>query len=80
MIFLLMPETKQHTLEDLDYICWYHQTLSSIMPLTINPVNVSTIRFARYQIATIPYLARYCVHPKDGRIKRQPLYEIYADC
>lgn len=81
LIFLLMPETKKHTLEELDYICWYRQTLSSIMPLTIDPVNISATRFARYQIAeTIPYLARYCVHPKGGRVKRQPLYEIYDDC
>ncbi|MCJ1262775.1 hypothetical protein MMC22_002645 [Lobaria immixta] len=63
MIFLLMPETKQHTLEDLDYI-----------------FGVSATRFARYQVAeTIPYLARYCVHPKGGRTRRTPLYDIFTD-
>lgn len=80
MIFLLMPETKQHTLEDLDYICWYHQTSSSIKPLTIDPVGISATRFARYQVAeTIPYLARYCVHPKGGRTRRPRLYGIFTD-
>lgn len=78
MIFLLMPETKQYTLEDLDQICWYHQTPSLIMPLTSDPVTVSATSFARYQVAeTIPYLARYCVHPKGGRTRRPDLYGFY---
>lgn len=74
-----MPETKLYTLEELDHVCWSHQTPSLIMPLTIDPVGVSATRFARYQLAeTIPYLAQYCVHPKGGRTRRKPLYEIAA--
>ena len=49
------------------------------MPLTIDPVSVSATRFARYQLAeTIPYYAQYCVHPKGGRTRPNPLYEIAA--
>lgn len=74
-----MPETKLHTLEELDHVCWSHQTPSLIMPLTIDLVGVSATRFARYQLeVTIPNLAQCCVHPKGGRPRPNPLYEIPA--
>jgi len=75
MIFFWVPETKQRTLEELDYICassfcftlWYRE-------LDFLLVAVPTSTHAKYQLTkTLPFwIKRYVLQNKNA--VREPLY------
>jgi hypothetical protein len=77
MIVLWVPETKQRTLEELDYVCTYIQSMS-LQALSnfrcLPSVGVPTSRFASYQVKkALPYgIKRYFLF--DSTAELEPLY------
>ena len=73
MIFLWVPETKQRTLEELDYICTTAMFISTFALLTLNLVAVPTTRHMEYQFfEVLPYTWKRYVLRRD--ITLDPLY------
>jgi hypothetical protein len=75
MIFFLLPETKQRTLEELDYICTSALRTTCKFPcLRSSTVGVPTRTFAYYQLTkTLPYWFRRYIR-MDKKAKLVPLY------
>ena len=75
MIFFGVPETKQRTLEELDYICKPFFVLASTALIDIySPVAVPTRTHAKYQLTkALPYwFKRFVFMNKDAKL--EPLY------
>lgn len=75
MIFLWVPETKQRTLEELDYICKWTLENSDLKPSTNSEytVGVPTRRHMQYQVTEVlPYVFRRYFLRKDAELR--PLY------
>ena len=74
MIFLWVPETKQRTLEELDYICKSFSTVTKTEMLIFGPVGVPTRKHMRYQVTeVIPWAFRRYILWKD--VDLRPLYK-----
>ena len=76
MIFLWVPETKQRTLEELDYICkWTSKNLRLASSTDSGHiVGVPTRRHMQYQVTEVlPYIFRRYFLRKDAELR--PLYK-----
>ena len=85
MIFLWVPETKQRTLEELDYVCTHPPYSSSVFQyrarlpnIHARTVAVPTRTHMAYQFTkALPYFfRRYVFRDKSARL--EPLYHFDA--
>jgi hypothetical protein len=74
MIFLLVPETKQRTLEELDYVCELVLVVLFGPGLITAAVAVPTTKHASYHLTqSMPYFFKRWVFGNKNA-KLQPLY------
>ena len=74
MIFLFVPETKQRTLEELDYVRGLHPSPESALANTSQIFAVPSRTFMRYQLGTwLPWWFNRFIFRRNVTLK--PLYQ-----